>query len=97
MDGKDCRWLDETFGLTERGNYEVLVEWLTIAAASAYEPALPRVREVLTNVGRMKYLKPLYTALMKGEQTADFAREVFATVAGSYHPITKASVERIVA
>ena len=29
--------LDETFELTARGNYEVLVEWLTIAAASACE------------------------------------------------------------
>jgi leukotriene-A4 hydrolase len=93
---EDCRWLDDTFGLTERGNYEVLVEWLVIAAASGYEPALPRVREVLTNVGRMKYLKPLYTALMSNEKTVPFAREVFTAVSDSYHPISKASVAGVV-
>jgi leukotriene-A4 hydrolase len=91
-----CRWLDETFALTAQGNYEVLVEWLTIAAASNYEPALPRVREVLTDVGRMKYLKPLYTALMKHDAGKQFAREVFAAVSPSYHPLSKASVEGII-
>ncbi len=88
----ECRWLDESFGLTARGNYEILVEWLTIAAGSGYAPALPRVREVLTDVGRMKYLKPLYSALMKGEETAALAREVFAEVQESYHPLSRGSV-----
>lgn len=91
----DCRWLDEKFDLSAQGNYEILVEWLTIAAGSDYEPALPRVRDVLTDVGRMKYLKPLYTALMKNESTAAFAREVFAEVSGSYHPLSKGSVAGI--
>jgi len=93
----DCRWLDEMFALDTRGNYEVLVEWLTIAAASNYEPALPRVREVLTSVGRMKYLKPLYGALMKNPETADFARKIFAEVRPTYHPLSAASVERVLA
>ncbi len=88
----DCRWLDETFGLTAKGNYEILVEWLTVAAASAYGPALPRVREVLTDVGRMKYLKPLYGALVGNPQTADLAREIFADVADSYHPLSRGSI-----
>jgi hypothetical protein len=91
----DCRWLDETFGLTQLGNYEVLVEWLTIAAGSAYEPALPRVREVLTEVGRMKYLKPLYRALMRHEQTAALARAIYDEVKASYHPLSRGSVEGI--
>jgi leukotriene-A4 hydrolase len=96
MDVRDCRWLDETFNLTARGNYEILVEWLTIAATSAYLPALPRVREVLSSVGRMKYLKPLYRALMHTPETAAFAREVFAQAQESYHPLSRASVAGIV-
>ena len=80
-----------------RGNYEVLVEWLTIAAASGYLPALPRVREVLSSIGRMKYLKPLYKALMQNDDTRTFAREVFAQVSESYHPLSRGSVAGIVA
>jgi leukotriene A-4 hydrolase/aminopeptidase len=93
----ECRWLDETFALTEQGNYEILVEWLAIAAASSYQPAMPRIRTVLTDVGRMKYLKPLYTALMKHEAGQAFAREVFAEVSPGYHPLSKASVAGILA
>jgi len=93
----DCRWLDETFQLTAQGNYEVLVEWLTIAAGSAYEPALPRVREVLTDVGRMKYLKPLYNALKNNDKTLVFAREVFDAVKDSYHPLSKGAIEGLLA
>lgn len=89
----DCRWLDESFGLGERLNYEVLVEWLTIAAGSAYAPALPRVREVLSEVGRMKYLKPLYTALTGNPETRAFAREVYEEVSESYHPLSRGSIE----
>jgi len=92
LSADDCQWLDETFDLSSQGNYEVLVEWLTIAAGSAYTPALPRVREVLTVVGRMKYLKPLYIALMTNEDTAKLAREVFDEVSDSYHPLSKGSV-----
>ncbi|MFH1842495.1 MAG: M1 family metallopeptidase [bacterium] len=91
----DCRWLDDTFALTRQGNYEVLVEWLTIAAGSAYGPALPRVREVLTDVGRMKYLKPLYTALMRQPETAKLAREIYEDVQESYHPLSRGSVAGI--
>ncbi|MFO7653866.1 MAG: M1 family metallopeptidase [Candidatus Krumholzibacteriia bacterium] len=92
----DCRWLDETFHLGDRGNYEVLVEWLVIAARSGHAPALPRVREVLTNMGRMKYLKPLYRALMANDETAALAREIFADVQETYHPLGRASVAGIV-
>lgn len=96
MDVRECRWLDETFDLTARGNWEVLVEWLTIAAASGYQPALPRVREVLSSVGRMKYLKPLYKALMLHDDTAAFARDVFAAARESYHPLSRGAVAGIV-
>jgi len=93
----DCRWLDDTFALTGRGNHEVLVEWLTIAARSGYAPVRPRLREVLGRVGRMKYLKPLYGALMAGgDDGAAFAREVFAAAAPGYHPLSRGSLKNIV-
>jgi aminopeptidase N len=97
LPAEDCKWLDKTFKLSENGNYEILVEWLTIAAGSGYEPALPRIREVLTDVGRMKYLKPLYMALMTTDGGKVFARDVFAEVSDSYHPLSKGSVAGLLA
>ena len=93
----DCRWLDENFDLTGQGNSEILCNWLLIAVGSGYEPAFDRVRSFLGEVGRMKYLKPLYTTLHAGEKTKSMAREIFAAYAGGYHPIARGGVERILA
>lgn len=90
-----CRALDEQFGLTKSTNFDVLVPWLTLALRSGYTAVLPRVKQVLAEVGRMKYLRPLYTALasdpvLRGEATATFE----ANRAG-YHPISRQMVEGV--
>jgi leukotriene-A4 hydrolase len=95
LDAASCRWLDETLGLTARGNYEILVEWLTIAAGSDYEPVFERVREVLLKVGRMKYLRPLFGALGKHPRTRALAREIYAAAAPTYHVLSRRVVESV--
>jgi Leukotriene A4 hydrolase, C-terminal. len=72
-----------------KGNYELLVEWLTIAAGSDYEPAFGKIREVLVRVGRMKYLRPLYGALAATERTRALAREIFAAASPTYHGLSR--------
>ena len=89
LDPASCRWLDETLRLSDRGNYEVLAEWLTVAAGSDYEPAFPRLREVLLRVGRMKFLRPLYTAMGRHPRTRALAREAFAEAAPRYHALSR--------
>ncbi len=96
LDQASCAWLDRTFGLEGRGNHEVLVEWLTIAAGSDYEPAFPRLRTVLTRVGRMKYLRPLYQALGKHPRTRALARSVFAEAKNSYHTLSRRVAESLI-
>jgi len=89
--------LDQRFGLTQRTNDEVLVTWLELAARSNYEPALPRIEEVLGRVGRMKYLKPLYRALLGHAETRERARAWFAKFREGYHPIAAQVVEALFA
>jgi aminopeptidase N len=96
MPHPDCRALDEALGLTGRGNYEILVEWLTIAAGSDYEPAFGRIREVLTRVGRMKYLRPLYTALGRHPRTRALARDVYQAASPGYHSLSRRVVESVI-
>jgi leukotriene-A4 hydrolase len=97
IDRAGCEWLDRALGLTGRGNFEILVEWLTIAAGSDYEPAFPRVREVLSTVGRMKYLRPLYGALGRTPRTRTLAREVFAAAKPRYHPLSRRVASSMIA
>jgi hypothetical protein len=91
----DCQWLDDNFQLTQHGNCEILCNWLAIAANSGYAPTRDRTAKFLGEVGRMKYLKPLYTALHKNAATTALAKETFAKAGGGYHPIARGGIERI--
>jgi leukotriene-A4 hydrolase len=95
LDRGSLGWLDRNFELTQRGNYEILVEWLTIAAGSDYEPVLDRVREVLLEVGRMKYLRPLYSALGKHPRTRALAGEIYERGKSSYHSLSRRVIESV--
>lgn len=93
----DCAALDRLLGLMGRGNHEILVEWLVIAAGSDYEPAFGKVREVLTRVGRMKYLRPLYTALGRHARTRALARDILAAASPGYHALSRRVAESVIA
>jgi len=94
---EDCAWLDDQLKLTGRGNFEILVEWLCLAAGSGYAPVFDRVRQVLSTVGRMKYVRPLYQALGKTKPGKQLAREVFARAAPTYHSLTRRVAEGVIA
>jgi hypothetical protein len=87
-----CAEIDRRFGFGKSTNDEVLVSWLSLAARSGYPPALPRTEEVLGRVGRMKYLKPLYTALASNAATQALARRCFERFKDGYHPVARQMV-----
>ncbi len=92
----ECAALDGAYALSRSGNYEVLVAWLGLALVSGYDAVLPRVEEVLAKVGRMKYLRPLYGAMIaRGGEPRARAAALFARVRASYHPIAQQVVESL--
>ncbi|MCA9556246.1 MAG: M1 family metallopeptidase [Myxococcales bacterium] len=92
-----CAWLDEHFALSAKQNAEILVAWLALATRSGYTAVWPKVAETLKSVGRGKYLRPLYTALVgQGAEGKAFAREVFAAAKDGYHPMGRALAAGIV-
>jgi leukotriene-A4 hydrolase len=90
-----CHALDEHYKLTASQNYDVLVPWLTLALKSGYRSVVPRVEQALDSVGRMKYLRPLFTALAADAQTRATAVAIFERNRASYHPIARQVVESI--
>jgi hypothetical protein len=90
-----CKALDEQFQLGARTNFDVLVPWLTLALKSGYHAVVPRVQQAVAQVGRMKYLRPLYTALAADPRTREVALSAFATNRASYHPIARQMVEGV--
>ena len=91
-----CAALEARHRLTESTNMEVLVSWLHLAVQSGHDAVLPRVEQVLGSVGRMKYLKPLYKALVARPETRELAGKAFAANQAGYHPIARQVIEGVV-
>lgn len=92
----DMARLDAQFRLTESGNAEILAEWLFMSARENYEPAWGKLEEFLCAVGRRKFLRPLYTELMKTPEGSERARRIYGKARAGYHPITQRTVDGIV-
>jgi hypothetical protein len=88
--------LDGAFRLSASGNSEITHQWLLLSIASGYEPAWPRLEEFLTSMGRRKFLKPLYEALVKTPQGKERALSIYRKARPTYHPIAVATVDKIV-
>ena len=88
--------LDEAFHLTDSGNSEITNQWLLMAIANGYEPAYPRLEQFLVSMGRRKFLKPLYEALVKTPEGKVRALAIYRKARLTYHPIAVATVDKIV-
>jgi leukotriene-A4 hydrolase len=96
LDRERMAELDRAFNLTASKNSEITNQWLVMAIASRYEPADQRLEEFLTSMGRRKFLKPLYEALVKTPQGRARALEIYRKARPTYHPIAVATVDEIV-
>lgn len=87
--------LDKVFRLTNVGNAEIAFQWLIMSIRNNYENAKKRLREFLLNVGRRKFIRPLYNELAKTPQGMRFAKQVYSVARKNYHPITQASIAQV--
>lgn len=90
--------LDARYRLAESKDYEVKVAFLQLAISSGCRDYYGEVEKTLKEVGRMKYLRPLYTYLVQGpgkEEEKIFAKRVFGETRACYHPIAQGVVESI--
>ncbi len=87
--------LDGAFRLTETGNSEILCVWLRRSIEAGYADADERLERFLLEVGRRKYLKPLYTALAKTEEGKARARRIYEQARPRYHSVSTGTIDEI--
>jgi len=87
--------LDTAFHFSQSGNSEILHQWLLMAIRNNYAPAYPKLEEFLVSVGRRKFLKPLYTELVKTEAGRLRAMSIYRKARPGYHPIAIATLDEI--
>ena len=95
MDRKKMAQLDSLLHLTESDNAELLYRWFLLAIRSDYDRANDALKEFLGSVGRRKFVKPLYQALVQSRANYRRAGRIYRRARERYHPITQASVDKL--
>ncbi len=89
--------LDAAFGFNTSGNSEITHDWLHHVIRNQYEPGYDRLRGFLTNVGRRKFLKPLYERLAETESGLAMARAIYVDARPGYHSVSSNTIDEILA
>jgi aminopeptidase N len=88
---------DAAWHLTGHSNAEIARRWYLVSIRSGYMPARAAMAEYMTRIGRRYLVVPLYEALAQTPDGLKFARSVYAKAKPGYHPITQASIEKVLA
>lgn len=88
--------LDDTYKFTQAGNNEILFVWLMHSVKQGYANAYPALEKFLINVGRRKFVVPIYEAMMAQASMHEMAKEIYAKARNGYHPVTYKTIDKIV-
>jgi leukotriene-A4 hydrolase len=83
--------LDVQFGLSVRKSLELRHTFVLAQLRTGLPEAVEGMRRVVSETGRMKYLKPLYSELARRDVAA--ARRIYADYRAGYHPIAREVIE----
>ncbi|WP_223266604.1 M1 family metallopeptidase [Luteibaculum oceani] len=84
--------LDDSYGLTNSGNAEILCAWLEKSLMAGYDEVLPSTQKFLYRVGRRKFLVPIYKALIASNKK-NIALDIYKEARGSYHAVSTQTID----
>ncbi len=87
--------LDGVFGFTKSGNSEIQAAWYTLAVRMNYKPAYQNIETFLTQVGRRKFLMPLYKEMVKTSEGKEWAKKIYAKARPNYHSVAYNSIDEV--
>ncbi len=85
--------LDSAFVFTRSGNSEILCAWLVLAIRADYHAVDRRLELFLMTVGRRKFLKPLYEALLLSADGQARALAIYAKARPRYHAVSQRTLD----
>lgn len=87
--------LDKAFNFTNSGNSEVLAAWFIHAIRNNYTTADKALETFLTNVGRRKFLVPIYKALIATPEGKKKALAIYAKARPNYHAVSTVTLDEM--
>ncbi len=85
--------LDQAFGFTKSGNSEILTAWFVHTIRNDYDPAHDSLENFLVEVGRRKFLMPLYGEMIKTEKGKKMASKIYEKARPNYHFVSINSID----
>ena len=87
--------LDEKLNLSGSGNSEIAAAWYEKSINSGYYQNIkPQIKTFLVEVGRRKFLTPLYKALKNNDDLA-FAKEIYSEARKNYHSVSTLTMDEL--
>jgi leukotriene-A4 hydrolase len=87
--------LDKEYNFSNCGNSEIMAEWYVVSIRKDYDKIDPYMEDFLINVGRRKFLQPIYEELAKSEEGLAQAKAIYAKARPNYHAISSGTVDEI--
>jgi aminopeptidase N len=85
--------LDQQFAFTRSGNSEILCSWLVLAVRADYRAVDRRLELFLMTVGRRKFLKPIYEALLAAPDGKARAMAIYQKARPRYHAVSQRTLD----
>ena len=92
MPHSDLTYLDQQLLAHVHDNIEIRFRLLVRMASSGYREGFARIETFLGEVGRLKYIKPIYQALWEQINTKHLAIRCFRNYEERYHPIARSII-----
>lgn len=86
--------LNTQYSISSTGNNEVLFAWLEQAIRKGHTDSYPRLEEFLVNVGRRKFLTPLYKAMLETDQK-QMALDIYKKARPHYHSVATGTMDEL--
>lgn len=89
--------LDASFGFTQSGNSEIKAAWFEKVIPNNYKAADSAVESFLIEVGRRKFLTPIYEAILTSNGGAERAKAIYEKARPNYHAVSKETLDQLLA
>ncbi len=86
---------DQRFGFAAHGNPEIRTAFLILAIDKGSQEMMQMGCDFVREIGRRKFVLPIFRGLVKSEEGRRMAREVFDEIKPRLHHITRTSVAKL--
>ncbi len=95
LNQKQMSELDAAFAFTQSGNSEIKAAWFEKVIPNNYEGLGNTVEDFLVEVGRRKFLTPIYKALLKSEGGLPAALAIYEKARPNYHSVSSETMDKL--